>query len=72
MTEWLNQAFSGGVSLERANPIGIVMMALAVALIAAAGPLCRRLEEEKRQTAVMGMKIAGLLVCALGAMISIL
>ena len=72
MSEWLNQAFSGGVSLSRANPGGIILMVLAILLLAAEKPLCGRLPEEKRGSAALKVKIAGLLICAIGAMISIL
>lgn len=71
MTEWLNKVFSGSVSLSRANPVGIFLMALAIALLFAARPLSGRFPEEKRESAMLSFKILGLLLCALGAIISI-
>ena len=68
MSEWLNEVFSGGVSLSRVNPFGIVMMILAVVLIAAARPVAERM----RKASVQTIKIAGLFLCAAGAAIAIL
>ena len=72
MSEWLNKAFSGSVSLKRADPVGIAVMMLAVALLAAEKWLSGKVSEEKRQSAALAVKISGLLFCAVGAMISIL
>ena len=71
MSEWLNQVFSSGVSLDRINPVGMVLMILSVVLIVVAKPVSGRWFEGK-SSACNGIKLCGLLVCALGAGIAIL
>ena len=72
MSEWLSQAFSGGVSLSRANPAGLLLMALAVALLCMIRPLSGRFLEKKREGAAAALRIAALLICAAGAIVSII
>ncbi len=72
MSEWLNRVFSGGVSLARVNPAGLAVMALSVGMIIAAKPFSRRLPESRREGAVSLIKLCGLIVCALGAAVSIM
>ena len=67
MSEWLNSAFSGGVSLSRVNPIGIVLMAIAVIVNFAAKPVSKRCCEEKQQSVYILMKVAALLFICIGA-----
>ena len=70
MSEWLNRAFSGGVSLARVNPFGIVLMVMAVAISFAADPVSRRCCEERRQSMVNRMKVASLLLVCIGAAVA--
>lgn len=71
MSEWLDRAFSGGVSLARVNPIGIALMLLAVAIVVAAKPVSVRFPEARRAGACNAIKLAGLLVCAVGVFVAI-
>lgn len=71
MSEWLNKVFSGGVSLSRVHPAGIVLMAAAVVLVIIARPVSNRWPEERRQRVCNAIKLAGLLVCAVGAFVAI-
>lgn len=70
MSEWLNAAFSGGVSLTRVNPVGIGLLALAVVLLICAKPVSARFPEEERTKVCNLVKLSGLLICASGAAIS--
>lgn len=67
MSEWLDQAFSGGVSLARVNPIGIVLMVIAVMVSFAARPVSKSSCEEKGQSVYNRMKVASLLLACIGA-----
>ena len=72
MSEWLNQAFSGGVSLARINPVGIALMAVAVALNVAARPISKKWPE-KWQPHIFGVfRLGALLTCCVGAAVAIL
>ena len=68
MSEWLNEAFSGGVSFARVNPVGIALMILAVVLIAVASPAAQRMQKASEQT----IRFAGLVLCAVGTAIAII
>ena len=68
MSEWLNKAFSGGVSLSRVNPLGILLIFIAVVLICAARPASNRL----KNVSVQAIQFAGLILCAVGTAITIL
>ena len=72
MSEWLNQAFSGGVSLARINPVGIALMAAAVVLNVAARPISKRWPVNRQMHLLSILKIAALLVCCVGAAVAIL
>ena len=72
MSEWLNRAFSGGVSPARANPFGIALMVIAVIVSFAAGSVSKRCCEMKRQSVYVCMKVAALLLVCIGAGIAIL
>lgn len=72
MSEWLNKVFSGGVSLARVNKVGIALMALAVVLIAVAQPVSNRWMSGKGKLSAQVIKLAGLLICVVGALIAIL
>ena len=72
MSEWLNEVFSGGVSLARANPVGIVLMILAVMLIAASKPISNRWSQGDKKPSEQTIKLVGLVLCALGAAVAIL
>ena len=67
MSEWLNEAFSGGVSLARLHPAGIILIILAVILIAVAQPAAGRM----KRISVQSIRIAGLVLCAAGTVIAI-
>lgn len=69
---WLDRLFSGGVSIGRVNPWGLALMALGAALIVLARPLSALLSHAEPQKYLLPAKIAGLLVCAGGALIAIL
>ena len=68
MSEWLNEAFSGGVSFSRANPLGLILIAAAVILIAVARPVASLTAKISVQT----IKLIGLVMCAVGTAIAIL
>lgn len=72
MSNGLANVFSGGVSLERVNPLGLGLMALAVALLIAARPISKRWPESRRQGAETCVRLAALLVCCAGALIAIM
>ena len=72
MTEWLDKAFSGGVSLSRVNPIGVGIMFFAVILLISAQPISNRCSKCKIDLSIQAIRFAGLLVCALGTLIAIL
>ena len=72
MSEWLNQAFSGGVSLARINPVGIVLMALAVALNATARPISKKWPENRQPHICGFFRLGALLICCVGAAVAIL
>jgi len=67
MSEWLNEAFSGGVSLLRVNPVGIAIMILSLVLLLAAKPISDR----RPKLSVQAVKLAGLFICVLGTLIAI-
>ena len=72
MTEGLASVFSGGVSLERVDPLGLGLMALAVALLIAARPLSKRCPEARHQRVETCIRLAALFVCCAGALVAIL
>ena len=72
MSEWLNHAFSGGVTLARINPAGIVLMAAAVVLNVAARPISQRWPEKRRPQMFSFLKVAALVACCAGAALAIL
>lgn len=68
MSEWFYQTFSGGVSLSRANPVGIALIILSLVAIMTADPLSKRFKNLSGQM----IKFAGLFLCAAGTAIAIL
>lgn len=72
MSEWLNHAFSGGVSLARVNPAGIALIAVAVILNVAARPISKKWPENRQNRMCSIFKLGALLVCCVGAAVAIL
>ena len=71
MSEWLNEVFSGGVSLKRVNPAGAVLLLLSVAMLVAEKPISRRCGENEYIVCCC-IRFAALIICALGGAVSIL
>lgn len=70
MSEWLNEAFSGGVSFQCTNPWGLALIAAAAVLEAAVGHAAKRYPEEPCESIENRAKVAGLLLCGCGAVIA--
>lgn len=68
----MSNVFSGGISLERVNPLGLVLMLLSVVCLIAAPSIAKRRPEEQRTRAEMLIRILAILVCCAGALIAIL
>ena len=69
---WLSSLFSGGLDVGRVNPWGLALMALGIALVALARPLSSMLSRTRPPKYAVAVKLAGLFVCAGGALIAIL
>lgn len=70
--QWLKQVFSGAADASRVNPYGIVMMLCAVALVCLAGRIAKRLRPEAVEGTKNALKLAGMVICAGGALLAIL
>ena len=63
----LERIFSGSAGdLSRWNPIGLIVMALGVALAALAGRLSKGIEGRR-----MALKLAGMLIVMAGALVTV-
>ena len=72
MSEWLNEAFSGSVSIQRANPWGLALIILAVIVESAAAIISKHCSESRQERVRLGIKLAGLILCGAGAVITTL
>ena len=70
--QWLKQVFSGAADASRVNPLGIVLMLAAVAVVCLAEKIARRLRPEAGEGAKNAVKLIGLAICAGGALLAIL
>ena len=69
---WLSSLFSGGLDVGRVNPWGLALMALGIVLVALARPLSSMLPRTRPPKYAVAVKLAGLVVCAGGALLAIL
>ena len=60
------------VDVSRVNPFGLILMAAAVAMVALAGVLARKLHPENPEGTKNAIKIIALVICAGGALLAIL
>lgn len=64
--------FSGKFSMERVNPIGLVLMIVAVVLAAVAERISKRYPQEKQLQIKNILRLVASLICCVGALIAIL
>lgn len=60
------------VDISRVNPFGLILMAAAVAMVALADMLARKIHPEAPKGTRNTIKIIGLVICAGGALLAIL
>ncbi|MCQ2437562.1 MAG: hypothetical protein MJ099_04115 [Clostridia bacterium] len=65
----MNNLFAGGISPARVNPVGLVLMAIALVVAAIAGPVADKTNGGLRTKNII--KVCALLLCAAGALIAI-
>ena len=70
--QWLRHVFSGAADASRVNPLGVLLMLAAVAIVCLAGKIAHRLWPEAQEGAKNAVKLIGLVICAGGAMLAIL
>ena len=70
--DWLKNIFSGGVDASRVHPAGLLMMLCGIALAALGGTIAQKLYPQASGVPRVILKIAGLIICAGGAMLAIL
>lgn len=70
--DWLKNVFSGGIDASRVHPAGLLVMLLGIALAALGGTIARKLYPQSPEFPRAILKIAGLIICAGGAMLAIL
>jgi len=71
--DWIKRVFSTAEpDLSRVNPLGLVLMAAAVLMVALAGRLARKLSPDTPDQMRNTIKIIALVICAGGALLAIL
>lgn len=71
MAEWIRSLFSSPPSLRRADPIGLIVLLAGVLAAILAGPISRKAEETKQPKIRTALKLAGMLLTMLGALITV-
>lgn len=72
MAEVIGKLFSSAPSLERVNPLGLIVMALGALLAVSAKRISRALPEEKRPRVFIALKLASVLICIAGFVTAII
>lgn len=69
--DWLKRVFSGGIGLDRVSIAGLVVMLAGILIVVFAKRIAARFFAGKGDNAVIVAKLAGVVVCAAGALIAI-
>jgi len=72
MAEFINGLFSSNPSISRVNPIGLIVMVIAVLATIFADRLSCLFGEEKRDRAFFAIKLASVIFCIAGLVIAII
>ena len=71
MVEWIKGLFSSAPGLSRVNPVGLIVMALALLLTLFSGKIARKFEGEEKGKVFLILKLSSLVICIAGFVIAI-